>query len=378
MLLKIAALILSKRRFADCLLVEKDGTKKMKRKRSVSSVFPRPVDGDGEHKRTMHGRPGNDAGIQNSDSVGIRVSSSCANAVNKQDGAPSPASLNARVTPKNESEKPPIPRELAGMNKERLLQKGNTKLIIREDTHLFSPPSVTKGKASRAHRIGSVAAGNSSPSFQRLSGTPEDWEQPLSVSKVHSLAGVNNRKRPLSSESSAPIAQWVGQRPQKISRNRRTNIVPPTSNCDEAQISSEGCDFNARVSGGMNGSLPVRNSTGGSQQQKAKLENAQSPARLSESEENSAVDHRLKDKILCGSQADERGINGHQHASPPGLFMKKSKLVVKEEIGEANSQFRSSKGCSHSNGASWVSARHYISVRVQELLQKPQRRHCLP
>jgi len=46
--------------------------KKMKRKRSVSSVFPRPVDGDGEHKRTMHGRPGNDAGIQNSDSVGIR------------------------------------------------------------------------------------------------------------------------------------------------------------------------------------------------------------------------------------------------------------------------------------------------------------------
>ena len=45
---------------------------------------------------------------------------------------------------------------------------------------------------------------------------------------------------------------------------------------------------------------------------------------------------------------------------------------------EANSQFRSSKGCSHSNGASWVSARHYISVRVQELLQKPQRRHCLP
>ena len=57
------------------------------------------------------------------------MSSSCANAVNKQDGAPSPASLNARVTPKNESEKPPIPRELAGMNKERLLQKGNTKYV---------------------------------------------------------------------------------------------------------------------------------------------------------------------------------------------------------------------------------------------------------
>ena len=46
--------------------------KKMKRKRSVSSVFHRPVDGDGELKRTMHGRLGNDSGIQNSDSHGFR------------------------------------------------------------------------------------------------------------------------------------------------------------------------------------------------------------------------------------------------------------------------------------------------------------------
>lgn len=46
--------------------------KKMKRKRSVSSVFPRPVDGDGELKRTMHGRLGNDSGIQASDSAGFR------------------------------------------------------------------------------------------------------------------------------------------------------------------------------------------------------------------------------------------------------------------------------------------------------------------
>lgn len=325
--------------------------KKMKRKRSVSSVFPRPVDGDGELKRAMHGRLGNDTGIQNSDSVCFRGSSNGANGINKLDGVPSPASLTARMTPKNESEKPPISREVTGMNKERLLQKGNMKLNIREDTHLFSPTSVTKGKASRAHRTGSVAAGNSSSSFPRLSGTPEDWEQPLNVSKVHSLAGVNNRKRPLPSESSGPMAQWVGQRPQKISRNRRRNIVSPTSNHDEAQISSEGCDFSVRVSGGMNGSLPVRNSTGGSQQQKVKLENAQSPARLSESEENSAVDYRLKGKVLCGSQADERGINGHQHANLPGLFTKKSKLVVKEEIGEAvHRQGRTGRGLSFSRG----------------------------
>ena len=46
--------------------------KKMKRKRSVSSVFHRPVDGDGELKRTMHGRLGSDSGIQNSDPHGFR------------------------------------------------------------------------------------------------------------------------------------------------------------------------------------------------------------------------------------------------------------------------------------------------------------------
>lgn len=41
--------------------------RKMKRKRSVSSVLPRPVDGDGELKRTMHGRLGNDSGSHSSD-----------------------------------------------------------------------------------------------------------------------------------------------------------------------------------------------------------------------------------------------------------------------------------------------------------------------
>ena len=44
----------------------------MKRKRSVSSVFPRSVDGDGEIKRTMHGRLSNDSGIHSSDAHGFR------------------------------------------------------------------------------------------------------------------------------------------------------------------------------------------------------------------------------------------------------------------------------------------------------------------
>lgn len=331
--------------------------KKMKRKRSVSSVFPRSVDGDGELKRTMHGRLGNDSGIHSSDAHGFRSgSSNGAIGSNKVERAPSPVSLSARLTPKNELDKTSLTRELTGMNKERLLQKGTSKLNMREDAHVFSPSSITKGKASRAHRTGPASVGNSSPSFSRMSGAAEDWEQPLNVNKVHSLAGVNNRKRPLPTDSSSPpMAQWVGQRPQKISRNRRTNIVSPTSNHDEAQISSEGCtpsDFSTRISGAVNGSFPVRNIMSSSQQLKAKLDNTPSPARLSESEENSAVDNRLKDKELGGSELDDKSLNSHQHISPSSLFTKKSKLLVKDEIGDGvRRQGRSGRGSSLPKGS---------------------------
>ncbi|KAL9225037.1 hypothetical protein vseg_001009 [Gypsophila vaccaria] len=330
--------------------------RKMKRKRSVSSVCPRPLDGDGELKRTMHGKIGNDTSVHTSDGHGFRSgSSNGASGSNKADGSPSSASLNGRMTPKSEPDKTSQLRDFAGMNKERLLPKGNTKLNMREESHLFSPSSITKGKASRAHRRGPGSLGNSSPNFSRMSGTSEDCQQPPNVNKVHSLAGVNNRKRPLPTDSSSPpMAQWGGQRPQKISRNRRTNIVSPTSNPDEVQIPAEGCtasDFSARVPGAMNGLLPVRNIMSSSQQLKAKLESAKSPARLSESEENSGVENRLKDKVLCGgADIDDKGINDHQNASP-GFFTKKSKLLVKDEISDgARSKGRSGRGSSFPKG----------------------------
>ncbi|KNA22642.1 hypothetical protein SOVF_032520 isoform B [Spinacia oleracea] len=327
--------------------------KKMKRKRSVSSVFPRSVDGDGELKRTMHARLGNDSGIHSSDVHGFRPGSSNGpTGSNKLERAPSPVSLSARMTTKNELDKTSLSRELTGVNKERLLPKGNSKLNMREDSHGFSPSSITKGKASRAHRTGPASVGNSSPSFSRMSGT-EDWEQPLNVNKVHSLAGVNNRKRPVPADSSV-MAHWVGQRrPQKISRNRRTNIVSPTSNHEEAQISSEGCtpsDFSTRITGAVNASYPVRNIMSSSQQLKAKLDNAPSPARLSEGEETSAVDNRLKDKE--GSEFDDKSSNTHQHVSPSGLFTKKSKLLTKDEIGDGvRRQGRSGRGSSLPKGS---------------------------
>lgn len=73
----------------------------------------------------------------------------------------------------------------------------------------------------------------------------------------------------------------------------------------------------------------------GSRQQKVELENAPSPASLSESEESSSVDQRLKDKIICGLRW-MKVVNGHQHANRPGL------LTKNQLIGSEGRKWRSS------------------------------------
>lgn len=108
------------------------------------------------------------------------------------------------------------------------------------------------------------------------------------------------------------MAQWVGQRPQKHP------LIEAMLYHLKGMISV------ITISDGLNGSLPIRNSTSGLRQLRVELENAPSPAILSESEESSVVDQRLKDKIICGSEADERVVNGHDHANPPALFTKTS------------------------------------------------------
>ncbi|KAK9733176.1 hypothetical protein RND81_04G049000 [Saponaria officinalis] len=338
---------------------------KRKRKRSMSSVCPRPLDSDGELKKTMHRRPGNDSSIYTSDGHGFRSgSSNGVNGSNKMDGSPSSGNLSGRVALKIEPEKNSSSKELTGMNKERLLQKGNTKLNMRGDPQLLSPSFVTKVKASRAHRSGPGTVGNTSPNFSKMLGTLEDSEQPLNVKKVHSLARLSNRKRPLPPDtSSPPMVQWKGQRPQKISRNRRTNIVSPTSNPDVVQSNAEGhttSDFSIRMSAGMNGSLPVRNIMISSQQLKTKLESVQSPTKLSENEENIAVEIRLTNNVLGGADNNEKGIHVHQQGSP-GLLKKKSKLLVNDEIGDGvRRQGRSGRGPS------------FPKVSISPMTEKPE------
>ncbi|KAL2539849.1 hypothetical protein Adt_00827 [Abeliophyllum distichum] len=296
--------------------------KKMRRKRSVGAVFSRPIDSDGELKRTMHHKLISEPG-----------------GGNKLDSISSPAGSSVHATPKTEQEKSLLSRDLhPGQNKERVLGKGNIKLNNGEENLAVCPSPVVKGKASRAPRSGSTCGTNSASNVPRISGALESWEQPQGVNRNPSIGSSNNRKRGIpAGSSSPPITQWVGQRPQKISRTRRTNLVP-VSNHDEAQMQSEGCspsDLGARLSSGVtNVSLLSRSATTGTHNFKVKPENISSPARLSESEESGAGENRLKERGVGSVDVEEKAENGGQNIGSSAILTKKNKIVVKEKKGD--------------------------------------------
>ncbi|XP_022889525.1 uncharacterized protein LOC111405065 isoform X2 [Olea europaea var. sylvestris] len=314
--------------------------KKMKRKRSVGAAFSRSIGNDGEVKRTANHKLANEHSLQSCDSShGFRSgASNGTSATSKLDSTSSPASSSVRATFKNEQEKSVPSRDIsAGPTRERVLGKGNIKLNTLEDNHVICPSPVIKGKASRAPRTGSTIPINSASNVPRLSGTLESWEQPTGVNKNPSVNGVNSRKRVIpAGSSSPPITQWVGQRPQKISR-RRTNLVS-VSNHDEVQMQSEGGsppDFGARLSScGNNPPLLSKNAANGIQNFKPKSGNVSSPARLSESEESGAGENRMKEKSVGSGYVDKKATSAGQDAGPSTIVSKKNKVVVKEEIDD--------------------------------------------
>ncbi|KAJ6986618.1 hypothetical protein NC653_019981 [Populus alba x Populus x berolinensis] len=138
--------------------------------------------------------------------------------------------------------------------------------------------------------------------------------------------------------SSPPMAKWVGQRPQKISRTRRVNVVSPVSNHDEGQMSSERghvSDFATRVTSGIDGPPLAKDVLNGTTQVRVKHENVSSPSRLSESEESGAGENREgkpKDKRTGSGRVEERSLN--QNAVPSLLITKKNKTLGREDTGD--------------------------------------------
>lgn len=201
---------------------------------------------------------------------------------------------------------------------------------IQEDNPGSGPSTMLKGKASRAPRTSSIMVLDSSSKVQQPSGAFQGWEQCTSGNKVPMLGVTNNQKRPISAASSShAMAQWVGQRPHKISRTRRTNLVSPVTG-SEAQIPSQGFtapDLSARTSFGTNGSLLASTLDNNSPKVKREFENVSSPFGLSESEESGAGETKLKEKGI-----DSGGGVTHKIGSLI-LPMKKNKILT-NEVGD--------------------------------------------
>lgn len=208
-------------------------------------------------------------------------------------------------------------------------------------------PGSIKGKASRVIRMSNSVPGNSSSSFPRASGTLESWEHSPGSNKFQPVAVSNNRKRAMLSEtSSPPVTHWGGQRPQKNSRTRRTNLVSPVSNNDESRLSSEGLSApdtavrSTSVEGNGPPSVLGRNSFNKSQPFKHKLENVASPAGLSESEE-SGGGCKLKDKGMNVAESCEKDQSSLQTGPSLLLPSKKNNVLIKDGVRR---QGRSGRG----------------------------------
>ncbi|KAK1263287.1 hypothetical protein QJS04_geneDACA008488 [Acorus gramineus] len=314
--------------------------KKMKRKRSVGAVVSRSADGERELKQVVQQRLTNETRSRPCDGPGFRSGSSNGIiGINKLDGSSQPNVSNVRSMPRNDLEGISIPcdRRDAGLEKERLVPRG-TKMSVREDGQAGSPGPMTKGKGSRAPRSGSSLVANTTSNISRTSGALDAWEQPPCLSKVQPLIGPNNRKRPMpTGSSSPPVTQWGGQRPQKSSRTRRTNLVSPVSNQEDPQMLHD--EFPVPEAGPklppVEGSGPLlsRVMSAGASQYRLKLDNAPSPAGPSESEESGAAEMKSKEKGVENGEDDDGTVNEVQKAASFLLPTKKNKLI-KEDIGD--------------------------------------------
>ncbi|KAJ7970579.1 Spectrin beta chain, brain [Quillaja saponaria] len=322
--------------------------RKMKRKRSMGSVFARHVDGDDELKWITDLKLNNESALLSSDAQETLRSGSL-NGGSKLDVTCLPTSSNVFAASKSELGK--VARDSTdGSNKERVVLKENS---IRENNCVDGVYTLTKRNASREPRTGPVKAGNSSPMLPRSSGVTESWEQPLSRNNGDSANGANSRKRPFGSASPS-MAQWVGQRPQKISRTRRANLATPVLNSDEVRISSEGCslsDVGARMTSyGANGSqLLVKGAGNCTQEVRLKHGTVSFPTRLSEIKESGAGENgesRLKEKGSESNRVDERALNSSPSVCSSEL-PQKNKIINKGEIGLGmQRQGRSGRGSS--------------------------------
>lgn len=253
--------------------------KNMKRKRSVGAVPNRSADSD--IKKMMHPEPNTDSKLASCDTSSVRLSG-----------------------------------------------RSNAK----QGTSTGSPGTVMKGKISRGPRTGSVMAVNSASDVQ-ASEACEGWEQPSSTNKVVSLDLMQSNHR--AANSSYMLGQWIGQRQQKSSRSRRTNVISPVSNHEEGLIPS--VKFSPPVNGaknsltGSSGCLESVDLHNNNVKSKIKVENTSSPGVIPEGEEMRGLELRLEEK---GTDCSDVVLTGKAKMRAFIFPTKRNKNVMNENVGD--------------------------------------------
>ncbi|RCV15600.1 hypothetical protein SETIT_3G069600v2 [Setaria italica] len=328
--------------------------KKMKRKRSVGTMLGRGSDADRDVKSVGQHRPANEVRPRSSDGLAYRHGASAgALAGNKLDGTSQQNNIVSRIQSKTDVDYATQPNERrerhTGVDKERTTVKGN-KSNTSEDMQNGSLSPLPKAKACRAPRTSSLVM-NSSSNFQRSTGGNDEWEEAAPyTNKASPLGGMTNRKRSTHSNASSPPIAWVGQRPQKMSRTRRANVVSPVSNFDEVLSEGSPLDTAARSTPIESGSVLTKNTP------TTKMDSISSPAGLSESEGSVATESKSKEKAMHSGEVGNEGANAAHNAMGLIFSSNKNRIPLKEELedGGVRRQGRSGRGTMHVKGCSSI------------------------
>ncbi|GJN36382.1 hypothetical protein PR202_gb25235 [Eleusine coracana subsp. coracana] len=343
--------------------------KKMRRKRSVGTMLNRGTDADREVKPVGQHRAGNEVRPRSSDGLAFRHGASAgALAGNKSDGSSQLNNVGSRILSKTDVDYPTQPNERrerhVGIEKERAMVKG-IKAHTSDDVQSGSLSPLPKGKACRAPRTSSLVM-NSSSSFQRSTGGSDEWEETPYTNKASPLGVVTNRKRSTHSNASSPPIAWGGQRPQKMSRTRRANVVSPVSNFDEVLSEGSPLDTAARSTPVESGNILLTKNA----PTVAKMDNIASPAGLSESEGSAATESKAKEKVMHSGEVNE-GANANLSAIGVVFSSNKNRIPLKEELedGGIRRQGRSGRGNIHVKGCSLISKEKLDTTEIRKPLK---------
>uniref|UniRef100_A0A0D3G2C6 Uncharacterized protein n=1 Tax=Oryza barthii TaxID=65489 RepID=A0A0D3G2C6_9ORYZ len=329
--------------------------KKLKRKRSIGTVLNRGNDADRDVKSGGQHRPANEANPRPSDGLSHRHGASAMEyAGSRMDGSSQQNSNSSRILCKTDTDHATLPNErrerYVGIEKERGMVKGN-RAQASEDMQTGSISPLPKAKACRAPRTGSHGMGSAS-SFQRSTGGSDEWEEIPYSNKASLLGGMTNRKRSIHSNASSPPIAWVGQRPQKMSRTRRANVVSPVSNFDE--VLSEGSPLDTAIAAKPTstescGVVLTKKGTSSNTQMANTMNDIPSPVGLSESEGSAVKERKVKEKATNNGEVENEAANLVRNSAGSIVSSNKNTIPLKEELqdGGVRRQGRSGRGTMH-------------------------------